>query len=61
MISIGGLSPYADGNDAELHRVVDGEIVIYPIKIDNLMSDVDLNENVDLKPGDIIMIPEAWF
>lgn len=61
MISIGGLSPYADGNDAELHRVVNGEIVVYPIKIEDLMSDVDLSNNVDLNPGDIIMIPEAWF
>ncbi len=26
-----------------------------------LMIDADLDANVDLKPGDVIRIPEAWF
>lgn len=61
MIGIGGLSPYAKGNDAELSRVVDGEIVVYPLSIEDLMEDADMSANVDLKPGDVIRIPEAWF
>lgn len=61
MIRIGGLTRYADGNDATLIRVVNGERIEYPIRIKDLMIEADLEENVDLMPGDIIRIPEAWF
>ena len=29
--------------------------------IDNLLKDGEINANVDMLPGDIIIIPEAWF
>lgn len=61
MIAVGGLTQYADGNDAELMRVVNGELVTYPIKIESLIEKADLSKNVDLLPGDVIRIPEAWF
>lgn len=61
MIAIGGLTPYADGNDAELLRFENGGMVIYPLKIEDLLDDAELSENVDLLPGDVIRIPEAWF
>jgi len=61
MIAVGGLSPYADGNDAELLRFENGKLTTYPLKIEDLMEDANLEENVDLLPGDVIRIPEAWF
>jgi polysaccharide biosynthesis/export protein len=61
MIKIGGLSTYADGNDAILVRIENGRTVEYPLAIEDLLIDADLNANVDLKPGDVIRIPEAWF
>jgi polysaccharide export outer membrane protein len=61
IIRSGGLSPYANGNNATLIRVVDGEAVEYKIRLNDLMDDADLSANVDLLPGDIIRIPEAWF
>jgi len=61
MISVGGLSPYADGNDAELFRVENGAMKVYPLRLSDLMKDADLTANVDLMPGDVIRVPEAWF
>ncbi len=61
MIAVGGLTEFADGNDAKLIRVVDGRQHTYEIAIDDLIRDGDISKNVDMLPGDIVIIPEAWF
>lgn len=61
MIAVGGLTEFADGNSAKLIRVVDGKQVTYELKIDDLIRDGEIQENVDMLPGDIVIIPEAWF
>ena len=61
MISVGGLTNFADGNDAKLIRVIDGEKKVFELNIDDLIRDGDIKENVDMLPGDIVIIPEAWF
>lgn len=61
MIQVGGLTEFADGNDAVLVRIEDGQQKQYEIMIDKLLKDGDISANVDMLPGDIIIIPEAWF
>ena len=61
MIAVGGLTEFANGNDAKLVRVVNGNQRTYEINIDDLIRDGDISENVDMLPGDIVIIPEAWF
>ena len=61
MIQVGGLSPYADGNNATLIRIKDGKKLHYRVRIEDLMEDADLDANVDLMPGDVVKISEAWF
>jgi polysaccharide export outer membrane protein len=61
MIQVGGLTEFADGNDAVLVRIVDGQQTKYGIMIDELLKDGDISANIDMLPGDIIIIPEAWF
>nr|WP_086939953.1 XrtA/PEP-CTERM system exopolysaccharide export protein [Thaumasiovibrio occultus] len=61
LIEIGGVTVFADGDRARLIRIVSGEQKQYALKIDQLVKDGDINQNVDLLPGDIIIIPEAWF
>lgn len=61
MIQVGGLTEYANGNHASLIRVVNGKQVQYGLKIDDLLEDGNIKANVDLLPGDIIIIPESWF
>jgi polysaccharide export outer membrane protein len=61
MIKVGGLTEFADGNDAVLIRVENGKQNQYDIMIDKLLRDGEINANIDMLPGDIIIIPEAWF
>jgi len=61
MIAVGGLTEFADGNNAKLVRVVNGEKKTYEIAIDDLIRDGDISQNVDILPGDVVIIPEAWF
>ncbi|MAI63394.1 MAG: sugar ABC transporter substrate-binding protein [Alteromonas sp.] len=60
MISVGGLTEFADGNGAKLIRVLDGNKVTFKLKIDDLIRDGDISQNVDILPGDVVIIPEAW-
>lgn len=61
MIQVGGLTEFADGNDAVLIRIENGKQNEYQVSINQLLKDGDINANVDMLPGDIIIIPEAWF
>lgn len=57
----GGLGPYAAGNRAKLIRTHHGQARTYSLRLDDLMEDGDLSANIDLQPGDVIKIPQAWF
>ena len=61
MIAVGGLTEFADGNNAKLVRVVNGEQTTFEINIDDLIREGEITENVDMLPGDIVIIPEAWY
>jgi len=61
MIRVGGLTEFADGNDAVLIRMENGKQKQYEIMIDELLKDGEISANVDMLPGDIIIVPEAWF
>ena len=61
MIAVGGLTPYAAGNRAKIMRHVDGKEVDLNIRLSDLLKDGDLGANADLRPGDIIIIPQAYF
>ena len=61
IIAVGGLTNFADGNNATLVRVVDGEQKLFRVRIDDLVRFGDISANVDMKPGDILIVPEGWF
>lgn len=61
MIAVGGLTAFADGNDASIVRVVDGKQQQFAVRLEDLVKDGDISANAELLPGDIIIIPEAWF
>ncbi len=61
MIEVGGLTEFADGNKAVLVRTLDGTQNTYQLRLDDLLADGDISANVALFPGDIVIIPEAWF
>ncbi len=61
MIQVGGLTEFANGNSAVLIRVENGKQKEYEILIGELLREGEIKANIDMLPGDIIIIPEAWF
>lgn len=60
MIAVGGLTDFANGNAATLLRTAEGG-KIYSVKLRDLVKRGDFGANVDVKPGDILIIPQSWF
>ncbi len=56
-----GLNQFADGNRSTVLREVDGELKPYRVRIDDLIDGADLSANVLMMPGDILIIPDAFF
>lgn len=61
MIAVGGLTDYAAGNRASILRVVDGKPQQYGVRVEDLVKGGDVSANVDMRPGDVLIIPESWF
>ena len=61
MITVNGLTEYADGNNSVLVRMVDGKQVTYRLRLDDLLMDGDITANVSIMPGDILIVAESWF
>ena len=61
LIAVGGLTKFADGNRATIVRAVSGEQNIFRVRLDDLINYGDISANVDMLPGDVLIIPEAWF
>ncbi len=61
MIQVGGLGQFADGNRASIIRNINGTNQQFGIRIDDLINNSNLAANVKIMPGDIIIIPEAFF
>jgi len=60
MIQAGGLTDFADGNAAVLVRGSEGGKQ-YSIRLKDLLKRGDISANVDVKPGDIVIVPQSWF
>jgi polysaccharide export outer membrane protein len=60
MIAVGGITDFADGNAARIFRVADGG-KLYSVRIKDLIKRGDITANVDMRPGDILIIPQSWF
>lgn len=58
MIAVGGLTDFAAGNDATIMR--DGNKQ-YTVRLKDLVKRGDISANVEMKPGDILIIPQSFF
>jgi len=61
MIQVGGLSEFAAGNRSKIVRKVNGESVDIRVKLDDLLNDGRIEENIRVLPGDVLIIPESFF
>ena len=60
MIQVGGLTDFADGNAARIFRVSEGG-KLYSVRLRDLVKRGDITANADIRPGDILIIPQSWF
>jgi polysaccharide biosynthesis/export protein len=61
VLAAGGLSPFAAGNRARIVREDAGRRTEVRIKLNSLLNQGDMRQNVAIKPGDIIIVPESRF
>ncbi len=60
MIAVGGLTDFANGNAATILRTADGNKQ-YAVRLRDLIKRGDVSANVDMRPGDILIIPQSLF
>jgi len=60
MIAVGGLTDFADGNAASITRASEGDRR-YSVRLKDLIKRGDISANVEMKPGDVLIIPQGWF
>ena len=61
MISVGGMTEFASGNNSVLVRLENGRQVSYGLRLDDLLKGGDISANLAMMPGDIVIISESWF
>ena len=61
MIAVGGLTEYAAGNKAVIVRNYQGQKSQIKVRLEDLIKGGDISANIDLAPGDILVIPESFF
>jgi polysaccharide biosynthesis/export protein len=61
MIDVGGMTEYASGNNSILVRTENGAMNSFGLRLDDLLKDGDISANLNLMPGDIVIITESWF
>jgi polysaccharide export outer membrane protein len=60
MIAVGGLTDFASGNTATILRTGDGNKQ-YTVRLSDLIKRGDVSANVEMRPGDILIIPQSFF
>ena len=62
MVATHGLTKFAAGNSAfVLRHEPDGKDQRIHVRLDSLLNHGDMNQNLRMKPGDTLVIPETWF
>ena len=60
MIAVGGLTDFAAGNEATILRSSEGNKQ-YSVRLKDLIKRGDVSANVEMRPGDILIIPQSLF
>ncbi len=61
MIAVGGLTDFAAGNKAYILRTQDGKQERLGVRLEDLLKGGDISANVDMRPGDVLVVPESLF
>jgi polysaccharide export outer membrane protein len=61
VLAVGGLGQFAAGNRAHIVRTENGKEIEIKVKLDALVNSGDMKQNLPLKPGDVLVVPETRF
>ena len=61
VLAVGGLTQFASGNRARIVRTENGKQTIIHVKVADLVNSGDVKQNVALKPGDVLVVPQSMF
>jgi polysaccharide export outer membrane protein len=61
MIGARGLTRYAAGNRAEIIRRNGVQREVIPVRLGDLLRGGDVTQDVAMRPGDTLIIPQGWF
>ncbi len=61
VLDAGGVNDFASPNNTKLYRKIQGKTHVINIELGDILNDGQLKTNIDLRPGDIITVPERLF
>jgi polysaccharide export outer membrane protein len=61
MIAVGGITLFADGNGSSIMRSAGGKTQQFRVRLKDLVWGGDMSANVELRPGDVLIIPQSFF
>lgn len=63
MIATRGLTRFAAGNRAQILRrqPIEGQPRLIPVRLSDLIRDGDISQDMPMRPGDTLIIPQSWF
>lgn len=61
MLEVGGLTDHASGNRAKVMRMIGSKQQGIAVRLNDLLYDGDLTQNIEMLPGDVVVIPTAIF
>jgi polysaccharide export outer membrane protein len=62
MIATKGLTKFAAGNRAVIVRTdADGKRQTIHVRLSDLIKDGDISQNIEMSPGDTLIVPQSWF
>ena len=61
VLAVGGLGEFASGNRAKIVRTENGKRREIRVRLADLLHDGDMSQNVEMKPGDVLVVPQSMF
>jgi polysaccharide biosynthesis/export protein len=61
MLEAGGLAEHASGNKTKVLRTVNGKTQKIAVKLNNLLYEGDVTQNITMMPGDVVVVPLSIF
>lgn len=61
LLQSSGFTKFANQNDISIYRKENGKEIVIPVKVEKLLKEADLSQNIKLKPGDFVVVNESIF